>query len=83
MNWIPKNKKNVEKLRMSRFLLHLRIYLWTLFYFGIKSYKIEHNFETHDYDKQAHFPLTRLLLNCGIRDIGLFPQSIVFKTERL
>ena len=39
---------------MSRFLLHLLIYLWTLFYFGIKSYKIEQTFKTHDYQSQPY-----------------------------
>ena len=48
VNWTSKNEKIVEKRRMSRFLLHLLIYLWTLFYFGIKSCKIEHTFKTHD-----------------------------------
>ena len=34
----------MERLQMSRFLLHLPIYLWTLFDFGgIKSHKTEHN----------------------------------------
>ena len=37
-----KNESIVTKLWMSRFLLHLLIYLWTLYYFGIKSNKIEH-----------------------------------------
>ena len=32
----------METLRMSRFLLHLLVYLWTSFKFGIKSHKIEH-----------------------------------------
>ena len=36
------NQTIVERLQMSRFLLHLLIYLCTLFYFGIKSHKIEH-----------------------------------------
>ena len=35
-------EKTVERLRMSRFLLHLLIYLWTLYHFGRKSHKIEH-----------------------------------------
>ena len=48
MNWISKNKKIVERLRMRRFLMHLLIHLWTLFYFGIKSHKIAHTFKTHD-----------------------------------
>ena len=38
--------KNVERLRMNRFLLHLLIYLWILFYLGIKSHKIEYTFKT-------------------------------------
>ena len=38
---------------MSRFLLHLLIYLWALFYFGIKSHKIEHTFKTYDQLKSA------------------------------
>ena len=41
-------KKIVDRLRMSRFLLYLLIYLWTLFYFGTKSHKTEHAFKTHD-----------------------------------
>ena len=41
-------KKYMERLQMSRFLLNVLIYLWTLFYFGIKSHKIEHTFKTHD-----------------------------------
>ena len=32
----------MERLQMSRFLLHLSIYVWALLCFGIKSYKIEH-----------------------------------------
>ena len=48
VNWTQKNQKIVERLRMSRFLLHLLIYLWNLFYFGIKSGKIEHTFKRHD-----------------------------------
>ena len=48
VNWTSKNEKIVERLWMSRFLLYLIIYLWTLFYFGIKSPKIEHTFKTHD-----------------------------------
>ena len=40
--------KIAERLRMRRSLMHLLIYLWTLFYFGIKSHKIEHTFKTHD-----------------------------------
>ena len=32
---------------MSKFLMHLLIYLWTLFKFVIKSHKIEHTFKTH------------------------------------
>ena len=47
VNRTSKNEKNVERLQMSRFLLHLLIYLWTLFCFGIKSHKIEHTFKTH------------------------------------
>ena len=35
MNGPQKMKKNMERL-------------WTLFYFGIKSPKIEHTFKTHD-----------------------------------
>ena len=46
--WTSKTEKNVERLRMSRFLFHLLIYLRTLFYFGIKSRKIEHTFKTND-----------------------------------
>ena len=30
---------------MSRFVLHLIIYLWTLFKLAIKSHKIEHTFK--------------------------------------
>ena len=48
VNWTSKNEKIVEKLKMSRFLLHLLINLWTLFYFGIKSHNIEHTFKMHD-----------------------------------
>ena len=36
-----KNENIVERLPMSRFLLHLLIHLWTLFYIGIKSPEIE------------------------------------------
>ena len=72
--WIEprKNEKIVERLRMSRFLFRLLIYLWILFYFGIKSHKIERTFKnawlikvnlTKLYtnlilhkSKQAHFP---------------------------
>ena len=43
-----KKLKIVERMPMSRFLLHLLPYLWTLFYFGVKSHKIEHTFKTHD-----------------------------------
>ena len=32
---------------MSRVLLHLLIYLRALFYFDIKSHKIEHSFKTY------------------------------------
>ena len=32
---------------MNKFLWHSLIHLWSLFYFGIKSHKIEHNFKTH------------------------------------
>ena len=45
---LKKIKKIVEGLRMSRFLMYLLIYLWTLFYFDIKSHKIEHTFKMHD-----------------------------------
>ena len=52
VNWTSKNEKIEEKLRMSRHLLHLLIYLWTLFYFDKKSHKIEpmieHTFKTHE-----------------------------------
>ena len=48
VNWSSKNELIVERMRMSRFLLHLLIYLWSLFYFGTKSHKIEHTFKTHD-----------------------------------
>ena len=48
VNWTSKNEKIVERMRMSRFLLDLLVYLWTLFDFGIKSHKIEHTFKTHD-----------------------------------
>ena len=48
MKWTSKNQKIMEGLRMTRFLLHLLIYLWTLFDFGTKSHKIEHTFKTHD-----------------------------------
>ena len=48
VKWTSKKEKNVERLQMSRFLLHLLIYLWTLFYFGIKSHKVEHTFKTRD-----------------------------------
>ena len=47
VNWTPKNKKIAERLKMSRFLLHLLIYLRTLFKFGIKYHKIVHTFKTH------------------------------------
>ena len=43
-----KNEKIVERLQMSRFLLHLLIYLRTLFFFSIESHKIEHIFKTHE-----------------------------------
>ena len=48
VNCYSKNEKIVEKLRMSRFLLHLLINSWTLFYFRIKLHNIEHTFKTHD-----------------------------------
>ena len=41
VNWTSKNENIVERLPMSRFLLHLLIHLWTLFYIGIKSPEIE------------------------------------------
>ena len=84
VNWTSENKKIVERLQMSRFLLQLLIYLWTLFYFGIKSHKIEHTFKTHllikvnltklytnlilHKSKQVHFFPTRLPLNCGMKE---------------
>ena len=43
--------ENIEKwarLHMSRFLLHLLIYLRTLFYFDVKLCKKEHIFKTND-----------------------------------
>ena len=79
-----KIKKNVERLRMSRFLLQFLFYLWNLFYFGIKSHKIEHNLKKawlikvslmkmytnliFHKSKQVHFPPTRLPLNCGTEE---------------
>ena len=47
-NICRKMNKIVERLRISRFLLYLLIYLWSLFYFGIKSHEIEHSFKAHD-----------------------------------
>ena len=39
---------------MSRFLLHLLVYLRTLFYFGIKSRKIKHTFKTNETTSQPN-----------------------------
>ena len=40
--------KNCGKIANEQIFLHLLIYLWTLFYFGIKSHKMEHAFKTDD-----------------------------------
>ena len=43
VNWTWENEKIVERLQMSKFLLHLFIY-GLYFTFGVKSQKIEHTF---------------------------------------
>ena len=48
VNWTSKNEKYVEIFRMSRFLLHLLMHLWTFFYFDAKSHKKEYTFKTPD-----------------------------------
>ena len=44
----------MEKFRTSKLSLHLLIYLRTLFYFGIKSRKIEHTFKTNETKSQPN-----------------------------
>ena len=82
VNRTSKNEKNVEKLQMSGFLLHLLINSWTLFYFDIKLHNIEHTFKTLIKanqaklyinlillkSKQVHFSPISLSLNCGIKE---------------
>ena len=48
VNWTSKNERIGERLRMSRFVSHLLIYLETLFFWGIKSHKKEHTLKTQD-----------------------------------
>ena len=40
--------ENWKNCGMNKFLLHVRIYLWTLFYYGMKSHKIERTFKPYD-----------------------------------
>ena len=80
---------------MRRFLMHLFIHLWILFYFGIKSHKIEDTFKMHDY--KLNHQTAPILWNTSyqfgventefkipdLRYVSLFSQSVVFKTEGL
>ena len=43
----PEKWKNCGKIANEQIFI-VFIYLWTLFYFGIKSHKTEHTFKTHD-----------------------------------
>ena len=48
LNWTSKLESIVELKMADEQSFIAFIYLWTLFYISIKSYKIEHTFKTYD-----------------------------------